>query len=83
MARVFLSRHQSGLRPGDGAKINWDIGETVLVISGKDQRRRFVITSEYRMHPAAPPGEYVREGYFEDDPDRVSWAKLEKALWFP
>jgi hypothetical protein len=81
MTRVFASRYSAGLGPGDGDKIAWNIGETTEVISGQDQGRRFVITSEYRAHDDAPPGEYVREGYFEDDPSEIPWAKPEKALW--
>jgi hypothetical protein len=82
MVKIFISRYTPGLQPGDGAKISWEPGETVQVISGQDKGRRFVVTSEGRSHADAPPGEYVREGYFEDDPSRTSWAKLEKTLWF-
>jgi hypothetical protein len=82
MIRVFCSRFSDGLKPGDGAKIDWNIGETVSVINGEDKGRRFVITSEYRTHAGAPPGEFIREGYFEDDPRKTPWAKLEKVLWF-
>jgi hypothetical protein len=82
MTRVFASRYSADLQPGDGGKIAWDVGETVEVISGQDAGRRFVITSDYRTHGSAPAGEYVREGYFEDDTARTPWAKLEKALWF-
>jgi hypothetical protein len=80
--RVFVSRYSDGLKPGDGGKISWEPGETVTVISGQDEGRKFVITSEGRSHAGAPPGEFVREGYFEDDPSRTPWAKMEKTLWF-
>lgn len=83
MARVFLSRHGVNRAvPGDGSAIDWEIGERVLVTDGKDKGRIFVVTSEGRDHPDAPVGHLVREGYFEDDPTRKTWAKLERYLWF-
>jgi hypothetical protein len=81
LMRVFNSRYTPGLKPGDGEKVSWDIGETVLIISGQDEGRRFVVTSEGMKHDACP-GEFVREGYFEDDPRKTAWAKREKQLWF-
>lgn len=82
MTRVFLSRYQPGLKAGDGASINWRIGETVVIIGGRDEGRRMVITSEGRSHDEAPAGELVREGYFADDPHQTLFAKMERYLWF-
>lgn len=80
--RVFASRFSPGLHPGDGAKINWEIGEHTRVCSGPDKDRVFVVLSEGMAHNAVPAGTYVREGYFEDDPSQERVAKSESALWF-
>jgi hypothetical protein len=82
MTRVFSSRFNTGLRPGDGDQVDWQPGEIVSVISGQDEGRLFVVTSEGRSHPDMPDGELIREGYFTDDPDKTAWAKPEKTLWF-
>ena len=82
MPRVFASRYTGDLKPGDGAKISWQPGETVLVIAGQDAGRTFTVLTEGRLHPDAPPGQLVREGYFTDDPERTRWAKQESQLWF-
>lgn len=79
--RVFLSRHSAELKPGMGDSIDWNIGETVEIISGIDKGRLFVVESQGMSHSDAP-GEYVREGKFLDGRNgRV--AKREKQMWFP
>jgi len=80
--RVFVSRFNTGLRPGDGKLINWEIGERVQVISGQDEGRIFVVDSAGMSHNAVPAGQYVREGWFEDDPTKQRVAKAESVLWF-
>lgn len=80
MARVFYSRYQPGLKPGDGANIDWQVGERTEVISGPDKGRFFIVKSSWVRHPDVP-WEYVREGYFEDDPAKTLYAKPESALW--
>lgn len=79
---VYLSRHTPGLKPGDGAKIRWNKGETVRIISGGGEGRTFVITSDRMSHEQAPEGVFIREGYFTDDPSKTAWAKIEPSIWF-
>ncbi len=80
---VYYSRFQTGLVPGrDGASLRWEIGEVVEITDGQDAGRLFKITSERMSHHDAP-GQFVREGYFLDDPAGTSWAKVERQLWFP
>lgn len=79
--RVFNSRYTPGLHPGDGARINWEIGERTIVISGPDKDRYFIVQSEGMSHSALPAGQYVREGWFEDDPTHRRVAKAESVLW--
>ena len=81
MVEVYLSRYNTNLKPGDGDKLHWEIGEEVKIISGQDKGRHFIITSDRRSHPDLDSG-YVREGYFADDVWKVKWAKPEKTLWY-
>lgn len=79
--RVFLSRHSDELKSGMGESIDWEIGETVEIISGIDKGRLFIVESKGMSHEDAP-GEYVREGRFVDGRNgRV--AKRESQMWFP
>lgn len=78
--RVFLSRHSHELKPGMGDSIDWNIGETVEIISGIDKGRLFVVETTGMAHNDAP-GEYVREGHFVDGRDGRC-AKREKDMWF-
>jgi len=80
--RVFISRHNPNLQPGQGYLINWAIGERTLVISGMDNGRIFIVLSEGKTHREVIRGTYVREGYFEDDPHERRVAKSEAVLWF-
>jgi hypothetical protein len=81
--RVYVSRYDHNLEPGRGGHINWRIGERCRVIgSSPDAGRVFVVTSESMTHDSAPPGSWVREGYFEDDPTRAIIAGPEDKLWF-
>jgi len=80
--RVFVSRFTTDLHPGQGRLIDWKIGERVRVISGQDAGRIFVIQSQGMSHHDTPDDVYVRDGYFEDDPDQKLWAKSESVLWF-
>lgn len=79
--RVFVSRFSPGLQPGQGNLIDWEIGERTFVLSGQDEGRIFIVMSRGMIHNDAPIGTYVREGYFEDDPD-TRCAKSEGVLWF-
>lgn len=81
MVRVFFSRCDPDLEPGEGDRISWNTGEEVRVVSGRDEGRIFVVLTEGRKHADLPYG-YVREGYFTDDPERTRWAMPEKTLWF-
>lgn len=78
--RVFLSRHSEELKPGMGSSIDWNIGETVKIISGIDKGRLFIVESSGMSHNDAP-GEYVREGRFVDGRNGRC-AKREKDMWF-
>jgi hypothetical protein len=82
VVRVFVSRYNTELKPGDGDSIDWQAGEEVTVISGRDKGRNFVVLTEGRSHADLPPGKYCREGYFTDDIFQVRWAKPESTLWF-
>lgn len=44
--RVFLSRFTPGLKPGDGHKIGWEIGETCKVYKGLQEGKLFLVDSE-------------------------------------
>lgn len=78
--RVYASRGSEYLRPGDGSKVNWSIGEVVKITSGIDRGRLFKVLSTSRTHDGAP-GEFVREGIFTDEPG-TTYAKRERQLWF-
>ena len=83
MARVFLSRHNTDLHPGQGGSINWQLGERTLVVFGLDKGRIFVVQSEGMSHDETHERTYVREGYFEDDPDyKVAKDESAAPLWF-
>lgn len=83
--RVFLSRFTPGLKPGDGDKIDWEIGEVVqLVNCTKDTSyngKLFKVLSEGMSHDKCPLG-LVREGYFLDDRSQTREAVAEIRLWF-
>lgn len=81
MVQVYLSRWSPGLGPGDGEQVGFYVGETVDVISGIDKGREFVVDSDRMTHPKAG-SDYVREGWFVDDPHKTRYAKSENALWF-
>ena len=81
MVDVWASRYQPGLKMGDGALINWEVGEVCVVVEGADLGRRFVVTSRRYADERVPAGEFVREGHFEDDPD-TTWCIREGRLWF-
>jgi hypothetical protein len=82
MVRVFYSRYSPELKPGDGHRINWEIGEEVTVVSGQDKGRPFMVLTEGRSHAGLPEGEYCREGYFTDGFTEGRVAKPEKTLWY-
>lgn len=82
MVRVFVSRYNTELRPGDGDSIAWEVGEEVTVISGQDKGRNFMVLTESRGHADLPKGKFCREGYFTDDFSEERVAKPESTLWF-
>jgi len=81
MVQIYRSRWTPGLGPGDGEKVGFTVGETVDVIVGIDKGREFVVDSD-RMRHADAGTDYVREGWFVDDPTKTRYAKSEKHLWF-
>lgn len=44
--RVFLSRFTPTLKPGDGQKISWEIGETCSIWKGLQEGKLFRVDSE-------------------------------------
>jgi len=81
MVHVYLSRYTPGLKPGQGADIEWQVGERCRYVDRNDvvTDEIVVVASERMSHSAAPEGQYVRE-VIQEDGARV--ALSERSLWF-
>lgn len=71
--RVFLSRFTPSLKPGDGHKIAWNIGEVCSVWKGQQKGRLFTVDSE---------GMGRNPKWFQDAEGKKKLAELE-AITYP